>query len=102
MKSRKASNFFWNYSIDDNYKIFFDKNKNWLNTTHKFDNNLKFIVWDVKDNIKIEINNRCFENLKEWTINDSEIFVKDVSSLFINGKDYTSIYKNIYRNLIRI
>lgn len=90
MGNKHASNFYWNYSIDNNYKIFFSKNE------YNENSNLKFIVWDVKDNIKIKINNKYFENIKEWTINDSEILKKEINSLFINDKDYTLIYKNIY------
>tara|TARA_R110002167_G_scaffold56937_3_gene161404 strand:+ start:4139 stop:5059 length:921 start_codon:yes stop_codon:yes gene_type:complete len=92
MVNHKASNFYWNYSIDKNYKIFFSKNGS--------KDNLKFNIWDIKDNVEVKINDKKFNNLKEWIVYDSKIRVKDVQSLIINNKDYTSIYKNIYKNLV--
>ena len=94
MINRHAPNFFWNYSIDDNYKIFFSKKDN--------EKSLKFIIWDIKKEIVINWNDDKFNEtpIEEWVVYKIKNFHNEARNLVINGKDYTSIYQNIHRNYI--
>ena len=94
MVNRHAPNFFWNYSIDDNYKVFFSKKEN--------EKSLKFIIWDIKKEIVINWNDDKFNEtpIEEWVAYKIKNFHNEARNLVINGKDYTSIYQNIHRNYI--
>ena len=92
MVSHRASNFYWNESISDDYKIFFES---------KLNGSLKFVIWDANGNkIDVSINGKETKDLQEWKIYNSLILTKDVKSLIINGVEYIDVYNKVYHNQI--
>ena len=89
-------NFFFNESISEDYKIFFE-NKNEPNNT------FKFVVYEIKGKeINIKVNGTEFPSVKEWKVYDTGILVNRLQSISVNGDEYVELVKKLYRNSIKV
>tara|TARA_R110000803_G_scaffold157034_2_gene221506 strand:+ start:2383 stop:3351 length:969 start_codon:yes stop_codon:yes gene_type:complete len=83
-------NFYWNESLSDDYKIFFENQP---------DKNFRFVIWHINGNkVNISVNGKEIQTSQEWIIHDSLIPTKDIKSIIINEIEYIDVYNKIYHN----
>jgi hypothetical protein len=102
---------FFNYSKDENYKLFISKHdeceiiKNGSQITETQDSKLRLFFYDVKEPKTVKI--LCDENDYEFFV-DSNFYVTlnndstKVKKLIINDQDFSEVFNNIDRNITYI